>query len=464
MYGGGGEAASTSVSSDEESEVSEDESPEAGSAISEDDPSTISEDYPSSVSEDDPSVSEDFPSSVSEDESSSSAPPVLYTTPPQSAAAPPVTDKSQPTTYTTYTTPPDSGPRKSRGKRVLKAITKPFRAIGSAVKKLGKRLKGGKKGKPAAADLLAGAYDPPVPEAVPSKRRSSAQPLPGDAYGNYIELPQKGQAADIDFSSSEDVADPNRAAPVKYGELAKMTMSPDERHGSADFLNSLLKANTLADDMRRHGLVKEGEDLAAVQKDRKRVREGLKRVWGWTDEDIRKYYDRKKREVKGTKVHYITSEADLKKYVVRPGSTLVHDDPPRPFDTSSMLSKASGPGFAIFVMDGAGNIYAGQHKVGLFHHSSFTAGRDVAAAGELKVQGGKLVEITAKSGHYMPTPEHTRQMLRELAGAGVPLAGVRCKLWVKPPTGQPHTVLVDANDFLLNGRNAKPISVGHMMA
>jgi hypothetical protein len=188
--------------------------------------------------------------------------------------------------------------------------------------------------------------------------------------------------------------------------------------------------------------------------DRTRVREGLKKVWGWSDEDIKKYYDFDANRGKQTKVDYITSEKDLKKFVVQAGPSLTYGADAKSFDTTNMVSKASGPGFAIFVMDGQGNIYAGQHRVGLFHHSSFLAGRAVAAAGEMQVIDGALKMITAKSGHYMPTPENTLQPIKQLAAMNVPMKDVDVKLWMSSGGGRPDTAIVDAEDFLKNGTNA----------
>jgi hypothetical protein len=89
-----------------------------------------------------------------------------------------------------------------------------------------------------------------------------------------------------------------------------------------------------------------------------------------------------------------------------------------PLDTKDMMTNKSGAGFGIFVMDNTGQIYVGSHKVGLFHHSSFLAGGDVAAAGELKASNGKIVSLTDKSGHYKPEVENDLQMINELAAGG----------------------------------------------
>jgi hypothetical protein len=103
---------------------------------------------------------------------------------------------------------------------------------------------------------------------------------------------------------------------------------------------------------------------------------------------------------------------------------MTQGDSKEPYDTSSMDSNYMGRGFAIYVMDSAGRLYASQHKVGLFHHSSFLAGADVAGAGEMNVVGGVLKVITNKSGHYAPTKQEMAQVLEELEGRGVNLSQV----------------------------------------
>ena len=95
------------------------------------------------------------------------------------------------------------------------------------------------------------------------------------------------------------------------------------------------------------------------------------------------------------------------------------------FDTSDGVS-AFGPGSsgrAIFVMDENGNLFAStEHRAAYFHHSSFFAGRDVAAAGELVAKDGRIEMITDRSGHYMPGRSRTMQMLNQLASQGIDLS------------------------------------------
>jgi len=72
----------------------------------------------------------------------------------------------------------------------------------------------------------------------------------------------------------------------------------------------------------------------------------------------------------------------------------------------------------------------------------------------MQVTDGVLKMITAKSGHYMPTPENTLQLIKQLAAMKVPMKDVDVKLWMSSGGGRPDTVIVDAEDFLQNGTNA----------
>jgi hypothetical protein len=95
------------------------------------------------------------------------------------------------------------------------------------------------------------------------------------------------------------------------------------------------------------------------------------------------------------------------------------------FDTRSASTHWSGQGRAKFVMDEHGNLYASlAQEVGRLHHSSFLAGKPVAAAGELEVRDGIPLIVTRKSAHYKPTLEmllQVREMFRE---QGIDVSGV----------------------------------------
>jgi hypothetical protein len=99
------------------------------------------------------------------------------------------------------------------------------------------------------------------------------------------------------------------------------------------------------------------------------------------------------------------------------------------FDSRDHSTVFSGKGWAIFVTSPSGQLYAGSHKAGQFHHSSFLAGRQIMAAGELRVERGVLQVITGKSGHYKPTIEQLIAGVRELQKRGARMDAARIKLF-----------------------------------
>lgn len=81
-------------------------------------------------------------------------------------------------------------------------------------------------------------------------------------------------------------------------------------------------------------------------------------------------------------------------------------------------------------------IFAADHKLDQFHHSSFYAGQPVHFAGELKVEadpqgGGRLVELSNKSGHYKPGERQTLAFLSFLHEQGIELDGVQFRWMAK---------------------------------
>jgi hypothetical protein len=133
-----------------------------------------------------------------------------------------------------------------------------------------------------------------------------------------------------------------------------------------------------------------------------------------------KYVGEETGSVWGTKVKYL-SEAERKKYKLTIKDGRLYDSVGELFDTKSASSVfPDGGGKAIFVMDEYGNIYASKMQaVGEFHHSSFLAGKPVAAAGEISIENGVVKEITRRSGHYMPSEKHLNQFVTELRSQGV---------------------------------------------
>ncbi|KAJ6790526.1 IQ domain-containing protein IQM3-like [Iris pallida] len=94
--------------------------------------------------------------------------------------------------------------------------------------------------------------------------------------------------------------------------------------------------------------------------------------------------------------------------------------------TGELLDTTNGNKGAkwIFVMSTSKNLYAGQKKKGLFHHSSFLAGGVTLAAGRFTVENGVLKSIWAYSGHYKPSEENLSNFLTFLREKGVDLSEV----------------------------------------
>jgi hypothetical protein len=92
------------------------------------------------------------------------------------------------------------------------------------------------------------------------------------------------------------------------------------------------------------------------------------------------------------------------------------------YDSAGNLYHVRGAnGVQMFVVDRYGRIYAGRAVSGRFHHGSFLAGGDVAAAGEWRVFHGRIMRITDDSGHYLPHSRFLRQFVALLRRQGVPV-------------------------------------------
>jgi hypothetical protein len=124
------------------------------------------------------------------------------------------------------------------------------------------------------------------------------------------------------------------------------------------------------------------------------------------------------------RVRYLGSPAERQAHRVHVRRGRVYTATGERFHTGDHQTAFSGQGWAIFVMSPARHVYSGSHTVGKFHHSSFLAGGPVLSAGEWAVREGRVVAVTAKSGHYKPTVEMFYQMLRKLKRRGVDLRGV----------------------------------------
>lgn len=72
------------------------------------------------------------------------------------------------------------------------------------------------------------------------------------------------------------------------------------------------------------------------------------------------------------------------------------------------------PQFWAFVISPAGRLYVHPHQADLFHHSSMLAGGRVLGAGMIGVSRGRIVYLSNKSGHYMPTPKDFFKAVNQL--------------------------------------------------
>ncbi len=86
----------------------------------------------------------------------------------------------------------------------------------------------------------------------------------------------------------------------------------------------------------------------------------------------------------------------------------------------------------MYVVDPSGDIFSFVESnlksqmghQGRLHHSSFLAGGDVLAAGQIGFENGRLVFIDNGSGHYLPEAGSLTELLRWLSGKGVDIGQV----------------------------------------
>jgi hypothetical protein len=123
-------------------------------------------------------------------------------------------------------------------------------------------------------------------------------------------------------------------------------------------------------------------------------------------------------------IRIVQFELDNKLHKTHPADTGL-------FDTQHLSTVASGQGWAIFVMDLDGNLYAHHHKLDTFHHSTFLSGSPVLAAGEIVVEQGEVRVITCKSGHYHPTLQNMIKLVKRLPQ--LPGDAVIRPEWDQPP-------------------------------
>jgi hypothetical protein len=138
---------------------------------------------------------------------------------------------------------------------------------------------------------------------------------------------------------------------------------------------------------------------------------------------LSKYIGEELRSQWGTAVVYLDAQQrEAYKLTMRDGK--LHDAAGELFDTrsSTLIFRTTNgvyTGTAMFVMDSSGTLYASNtYEEGVFQHSSFLAGGEVAAAGCIDVHDGVVMSISRGSGHYQPAPTHLDQAVDCLKSQG----------------------------------------------
>jgi hypothetical protein len=103
-------------------------------------------------------------------------------------------------------------------------------------------------------------------------------------------------------------------------------------------------------------------------------------------------------------------------------------------DTLHLQTVFSGRGFGIWVMNEKGKMYVGSHVKGLMHHSSFLEGGNVMCGGEIMAAMGKILFLTAKTGHYQAQLENLKYALNVLEVSVDNFSEIKVLVW---EMGQP---------------------------
>ena len=166
-----------------------------------------------------------------------------------------------------------------------------------------------------------------------------------------------------------------------------------------------------------------------------------------------------------SEIQYCTTD-HRRDYAVSFRAGILYDNNGEVLDTGSYQTTFSGRGMASFVLGVNDTLYVGDHILGRFHHSSFLAGGRVFCAGEIRVQRGKSIEVTNKSGHYHTSSKHMLNMLKYFKKNGVDLENVTVRLFVvgihgilTDITGNPLSFLFHGREFLERGGDLNPIEL-----
>ena len=309
---------------------------------------------------------------------------------------------------------------------------------------------------------------PPAPEA-PGQTGSHYQAVPGQTAGQPQPQPEAttaggattpalpaGTPSTLGVTTTDAAQAVNMAQKqvVKYRLLK--SVYPDPEHQGEE-QQSLIAANlyekrleNLDNLTNQIDQVQQAMEQARSQGDQQRAQQleqyynQLWDNWDFYNQELRQWlwkHGIDPNKIYEYKVKYIRDESEREEFELKGGAPIKQGKPPneRVYDTSGDFSVFSGMGWAIYVMAPDGKIYAHTHKISRFHHSSFLAGGDVAGAGEIKVNNGRLTGITNKSGHYRPGPEYLVQVLKEFRERGANLSGVYLKVFFTDAQGNVHT-------------------------
>jgi hypothetical protein len=143
----------------------------------------------------------------------------------------------------------------------------------------------------------------------------------------------------------------------------------------------------------------------------------------------------------------------------RPGSgPKAGNTPPYVYDTDEWGDNCENGG-GLFVLDARGRLYtSGQSSAGALHHSSFLGGAAALMAGTMRVEHGRVVWVSGKSGHYKPTVAQMVTLLERLAAFQVDLHRVMVyrENNRRAQTGTPHVRFEGCKAMDLLRRRAWP--------
>lgn len=106
-----------------------------------------------------------------------------------------------------------------------------------------------------------------------------------------------------------------------------------------------------------------------------------------------------------------------------------------------------------FVMNRNGTLYFDevQSEFTSRRHSSFLAGKPVAAAGEMEVRDGLPIYINNNSGHYHPPPQLLAQVRDQLRHRKVPTDQIKWERWEERDTNQDDLMIeMSERDFVID--------------